>query len=56
MLGFDTGVGLAFWLSIASGVLCVVYGVIYWNVGSDEVPVAEDAAWEQAETAVNEEL
>lgn len=32
MLGLhDLSIGLAYLLSIGSAVLCVVYGVIYWN-------------------------
>jgi len=32
MLGFGSvEIALAFWLSIASAVLCVVYGIVNWN-------------------------
>lgn len=43
MLGFGSvEIALAFWLSIASAVLCVVYGIVNWNKTGDEKP-GEDA-------------
>jgi len=32
MLGFGSvEIALAFWLSIGSAILCVVYGIVNWN-------------------------
>jgi hypothetical protein len=37
MLGFGSvEIALAFWLSIAATVLCVVYGIVNWNKTGDE--------------------
>jgi len=55
MGSFDLGVGLAFWLMNASALLCVVYGVIYWNKDKAE-PVLDTRKWEQDEDKINEEL
>ena len=55
MFGIDDPfVWLAFVLSIASTILCVVYGVITWNKGDDSVS-AEDVRWEAREKKVEEE-
>jgi len=40
----DWGVALAFFLSIASACLCVVYGCLNWNKG-DEPARPEDISW-----------
>ena len=53
MLGLgDWGVSLAFILTLASTVLCAVYGFINWNKPSPEEEVeeiAEEEAWEKGE-------
>lgn len=37
MLGFGSvEIALAFWLSIASAALCVVYGIVNWNETGDD--------------------
>ena len=56
MFGIEDGyVSLAYLLCIASTLLCVVYGVINWNRGDDEVkPV--DQEWAKHEAKVEEEL
>jgi len=36
MEAFDSGVNLAFWLTLLSTVLCVVYGVYHWNDRSEK--------------------
>ena len=56
MLGIEDGyVSLAYLLCILSALLCVVYGIINWNRGDDEVQ-AEDQTWAQHEKQVEEEL
>lgn len=43
MLGFGSvEIALAFWLSIASTILCVVYGIVKWNETGNKKP-GEDA-------------
>ena len=50
MLGFDgMGVFLAYTLSIAAAVMCVVYGVKNWNTPADDVvnrEIDEEVKWE----------
>jgi cytochrome b subunit of formate dehydrogenase len=55
MGSFDFGVGMAFWLMIASAILCVVYGVVNWNKDKAE-PVLDTRSWERDEDKINEEL
>ena len=55
MGSFDLGVGLAFWLMIASAVLCVVYGAKNWNKDKEE-PVLDTTSWDKDEDKINEEL
>jgi len=38
MLGVDLAVWLAMLLSLASAVLCVVYGLSHWNADDDPPP------------------
>jgi len=56
MSHFDTGVSLAFWLTILSALLCVVYGIINWNKGDEESNDVLLAKWAQEEKEINEEL
>ncbi|GAB6073643.1 symporter small accessory protein [Nautilia lithotrophica] len=56
MSHFDTGVSLAFWLTILSALLCVVYGIINWNKGDEESNEALLAKWAEEEKEINEEL
>ncbi len=56
MSHFDTGVSLAFWLTILSALLCVVYGIINWNKGDEESNDALLAKWSEEEKELNEEL
>lgn len=51
----DPCVGLAYLLSVASAVLCVVYGVFNWNRGDDTMQ-AEDVHWMAEERKVEEEV
>ena len=50
MLGFDgLGVFLAYTLSIAAALVCVVYGIKNWNTPADEEvsrEVDEEIKWE----------
>ncbi|MBV5279311.1 MAG: hypothetical protein J0647_09855 [Campylobacteraceae bacterium] len=52
---FDFGVGAAFWLMNASALLCVIYGVIYWNKDKKE-KVLDTSSWDKDEDKINEEL
>jgi cytochrome b subunit of formate dehydrogenase len=56
MSHFDTGVSLAFWLTILSALLCVVYGIINWNKGDEESNDVLLAKWAKEEKELNEEL
>jgi len=56
MLGIEDGyIVLAYLLCIASTLLCIVYGVIMWNRGGDDVS-AEDVEWAREEKKVEEKL
>ncbi len=55
MGSFDLGVGMAFWLMIASALLCVVYGIVYWNKDKQEIAL-DTSSWENDEAKINEEL
>lgn len=56
MLGIeDKYVAAAYFLCIASAVLCVAYGLLNWNRGEDEAK-AEDLQWAREEKKVEEEL
>lgn len=53
---FDLGVGLAFWLTLASTVLCVGYGAWRWNKDGQEPNDPAMQTWEDEEDAINEGL
>lgn len=56
MLGIeDKGVLSAYLLCIASTVLCVVYGLINWNRGAEDVGV-DDVKWAAEEKEIEQEL
>ena len=56
MLGIkDVGVALAYFLCIASTLLCVVYAWVNWNKG-DETVEPDDVKWAKDEDKVEEEL
>ena len=56
MLGIDDPyVMLVYLLCIASTILCVVYGLITWNRGEEEVH-EEDVRWAEDEKKIEEEL
>jgi hypothetical protein len=49
MLGLgDAWVAAAYWLSIASALLCLGYGIVNWNRG-DEPAREEDVQWAREE-------
>jgi hypothetical protein len=51
----DKGVLLAYLLCIASTVLCVVYGIINWNKGGEDVK-PEDVEWATEEKKIDEDM
>ena len=56
MLGFeDKWVALVYWLCIGSALLCLVYGLINWNRGEQEIN-PEDVDWASEEDKVDEKL
>jgi hypothetical protein len=56
MLGFkDFWVGLIYILTIASGLACIVYGILNWNKGNDSVN-SEDQQWAKEEKLIEKEL
>lgn len=56
MLGIqDPIVALAYWLCLASTLLCVVYAWRNWNRG-DETVEPDDVKWARKEDKVEEEL
>jgi len=54
----DPWIVAAYLLCIASTVLCVVYGLINWNRGSEKEneQIKEEAGWEEKEKQVEEAL
>ena len=51
VLGIESpAVWLAYVLSLASAVVCVVYGIVYWNQGEEPVK-KEDVDWAKEEKA-----
>jgi hypothetical protein len=51
----DKYVWLAYLLCIGSAALCVLYGLITWNMGHDVVE-QEDVEWAAEEKKIEEEL
>lgn len=60
MLGLgDFSVFAAYILCILSAVLCVIYGVVNWNRGDEEISTekaAEEARWDAEEKKIEDEL
>lgn len=56
MFGADLGVGLAFWLTIVSTLICVWYGALNWNKGSEEKVETEAKNWAKVEDKIDEGL
>ncbi|MFI4913232.1 MAG: symporter small accessory protein [Sedimentisphaeraceae bacterium JB056] len=56
MFGINSvGVVLAYGLAVISTLLCVIYGIINWNKGSDEVEPG-DIKWANEEKEIEEVL
>ncbi len=55
MTYFDTGINLAFWLTIISTLLCVVYGVLYWNKDA-HCEITNVKEWEKEEAKMEKDL
>ena len=57
MFGFgDVWVFLAYFMALASMVLCVVYGIVNWNNPKEDVgkEALEEAKWEEKDPDLNE--
>lgn len=55
MGSFDLGVSAAFWLMNASALLCVIYGIVYWNKDKEEKEMSTKS-WERDEAKISKEL
>ncbi len=56
MFGIEApSIWLAYLLSLLSALLCVVYGIIHWNKGAEELE-KKDKIWLRDEKAVEQEL
>jgi hypothetical protein len=56
MLGLGDGwVAAAYWLCLASSVLCIVYGALKWNSGAEDAG-EDDRHWAEEETKIKEDL
>ncbi len=56
LLGIDdTWIWMAYLLVVLSAVLCIVFALILWNKGDEEVG-EEDVTWAKEEQKVEEEL
>lgn len=56
MENFDFGVALAFWLTLFSTFICVVYGSLNWNRGVEKEMDKTVEHWAQEEDRIDEEL
>jgi hypothetical protein len=56
MNSFDFGVSLSLYLSGVVLVLCVVYGVFYWNRDGEKRDAKSAKQWDKDEQKINEEL
>ncbi len=57
MLGIeDFWIWSAYLLCILSTLVCVVYGALMWNKGTEPAPSPEDVAWAKEEEKIDEEL
>lgn len=56
MIGADLGVNLAFYLTIFSTLLCVIYGTLNWNKGSDDYAGRTAKKWAKTEDKIDEGL
>ena len=56
ILGIEDGlISLVYLLCILSSLLCVIYGLVTWNRGGDEIE-PEDLKWATEEKKVEEEI
>ena len=51
----DPGVWSAYLLCILSAIFCVIYGMLHWDKGDEEIH-PEDIKWVKDEKQVEEEL
>ena len=59
MLGLgDIWVFLIFLLTFLSTILCIVYGIIYWNKNGEVSPIetAEERKWDKEEKEIEDKL
>ncbi len=57
MTYFDFGINLAFWLTLLSTLLCVIYGLIYWNKDAhDSATTSNIEQWAQVEDQIEKDL
>lgn len=52
---FDFGISLAFVLTLASALLCVVYGAFNWQAKNEEKSLGVKA-WAKTEDTINKDL
>lgn len=52
---FDFGVWLAFWLSIISAFVCIVYGALNWNK-EDKENIRDIKKWAKDEDKIESKL
>ncbi len=53
---FDFGVSMALWFTILSTVLCIYYGAVNWNKGSEDKVDTKVQEWADLEDKIDEEL
>jgi hypothetical protein len=56
MGSFDFGVSLSLYLLVAGVVLCVGYGIFYWNKDAEDKYMKNAQKWEQEEKKINEDM
>lgn len=54
----DVGIWLVYLLCILSAMICIVYGIINWNKGSENEAesIKEELAWQEKEAEIEEKL
>ena len=54
----DASVSLAYILLIASTILCVVYGILFWKKGGNvsQEEAGEEEVWDKEEKEIEDEL
>lgn len=53
---FSFGISLAFWLTILSTLICIIYGAVNWNKGYNNVKQKSVEHWAQEEEKIVEVL